>query len=152
MNQQDSLSKRINEGIKHWNTKENLLKCSYNDMTIPYNKRDEVVNKFDVYRDGEILTAIDNLSKAYESIDQKYRPKNFQNFICNSLDNWFEERETPKQKTVRPEPRTPEERLYFLELRRKENNKDLWNDEMEKKLQTMKIRSEQSIAGDEVKF
>lgn len=110
LNQQASLSDRINEGIKHWNSKDNLPHCSYVVATIPYDKRDEVNNKFNVFRDGQILNAIDNLSKAYDSIDQTYRPKNFQNFIVTSLDNWFEERST---EPVKRNYRTAEERRYF---------------------------------------
>lgn len=147
----NSLSKMITQGINHWNSKENLPACKYTVLTLPYNKRDEINNKFDVFRDGEILTAIDNLSKAYDSLDQTYRPKNFQNFIVTSLDNWFEER-SEQQKTKQPEPRTPEERDYFSELRLKENNLDLWNDIMEQKLEDKRIRCEQSLNPQEVKF
>ncbi len=108
---QNKLSKLITEGINYWNSKSNLPTCKYTVFTIPGDKRDEINNKFDVYRDGEIFNAIDNLSKAYDSIEQTYRPRNFQNFICTSLDNWFEERvdNTPVKRNYR----TEQERRFF---------------------------------------
>jgi len=107
--QPTKLSQLITAGINHWNSKENLPVCRYTVITLPNNKLADITNMFDVHRDGEILTAIDNLSKAYDSIDQTYRPKNFQNFICTSLDNWFEERVVEVKRNYR----TMEERQFW---------------------------------------
>lgn len=104
---QDALSVFIQEAVNYWNTKSNLFPCKYLIPSLP--KLSDIRVKFDTYDLSEIKSAIDNLSKAYDSLDQKYRPKNFQNFIVNSLDNWFEER---KENTPR-KYRTREERLYF---------------------------------------
>lgn len=138
------LDRLITEGINHWNSKDNLPTCIYTVLTLPYNKRPEITNKFDVFRDGQILTAIDNLSKAYGSIDQKYRPKNFQNFICNSLDNWFEEMIIETEKPILS-GRTPQETRYLNHLSMKNESLDTWNDDREKSLLESKRLSDISI-------
>jgi hypothetical protein len=110
--QANSLSKMITAGINHWNSKDNLPRCKYTILTLP--KVGDIKTKFDVFRDGEILQAIDNLSKAYDGLDQTYRPKNFQNFIVTSLDNWFEERKVEIKRSYR----TGEERRFWEEAMR----------------------------------
>jgi hypothetical protein len=128
----NKLSQLITEGINHWNSKENLPKCKYTVITLPNNKLSDITNKFDVFREGEILAAIDNLSKSYDTIDQDYRPKNFQNFIVNSLDNWFEER---KVEVVR-NYRTLEEERYFKYLdMQKETPEHVTDEEIENEKQ-----------------
>jgi len=117
-----SLPDKITEAINHWNTKKNLPSCKYSIFTLP--DVASVKTKFDVFRDGEILKAIDNLDTCYDKIDPNYRPKAFHRFIINSLDNWLDEAEplknydNPKQK----KSRTLDEESYMQLLRLKENH------------------------------
>ena len=90
----DKLSTAITKAIEHWNSKENLPSCKYSIFTLP--DIANVKTKFDVFRDGEILKAIDNLDVCYDKIDPNYRPKAFHRFIINSLDNWLDEAEPCK--------------------------------------------------------
>lgn len=113
------LSSKITEAIEHWNNKSNLPKCKYTIITLP--KIGDIKSKFDVFRDGEIINAIDNLSKAYDSLEQTYRPKNFQNFIVNSLDNWFEEMTI---EPIKRNYRTFQERSYFDNALKMPGNKN----------------------------
>lgn len=87
--EQKTLSNRIQESIDLWNTFDNLPKCKYNVTHI--GNDGDLITKFDVYRDGEILGAIKNLSELYNKEDPKYVPKVFSNFIKTSLDRWTDD-------------------------------------------------------------
>lgn len=85
---QPTLDSLITESIAHWNTYPNLPPCPYTVLTLPDIAQVKV--KFDVFRNGEILSAIKNLSECYEKIESKYRPSAFHKFIINSLDSWLD--------------------------------------------------------------
>jgi hypothetical protein len=127
--QKDQLSTMITNTISHWNDKSNLPTCRYSIINIP--KIGEVRTMFDVHGIDLIHTAINNLSKAYDGLDQTYRPKNFQNFICNSLDNWFEVAE--KDRTYK----TDEERNYHKML--------AWGDVDPEELEQRRLAMEESL-------
>ena len=93
---QKSLSQMITSAIDHWNNS-GLPKCVYTILTLPYADISELIKKFDVFRNGEILNAITNLSKFYDKINPTFRPKVFQRFILNSLDVWLDSAEPWKQ-------------------------------------------------------
>jgi len=145
----NSLSDKITEAINHWNTKKNLPSCKYSIFTLP--DVASVKTKFDVFRDGEILKAIDNLDTCYDKIDPNYRPKAFHRFIINSLDNWLDEAEplknydNPKQK----KSRTLDEESYMQLLRLRENH-DVDQETFDKiKNQCIKSLSDKGIKFDD---
>ena len=93
---QKSLSQMITSAIDHWNNS-GLPNCVYTVLTLPSSDKTELIKKFDVFRNGEILNAITNLSKFYDKINPTFRPKVFQRFILNSLDVWLDSAEPWKQ-------------------------------------------------------
>jgi len=66
------------------------------------------------------------------------------------IDEEYEADPIHQPKEYEAEPRTQEERYYFDELRKKDVHSDLWNEEMEKRLSSYKLRAEQSLSTQEV--
>lgn len=116
-----SLSNKMDEAIKHWNSLNNLPPCAYTSLNIGNDS--DMITKFDVYRDGQILAAIDNLSKYYDLENPKFRPLSFKNFITNSLDRWLDSvNPGSRYEDQERSYRTQEEKRYYILLERANRN------------------------------
>lgn len=143
---QKSISNMITEAIDHWNSFEILPACKYTIYTLPSPDKTEIIKKFDVFREGEVLQAITNLAKFYDKINPTYRPKIFHRFVTNSLDNWLDSAEPWRQfESDKPEQnfRTEEERKYHMALDMKNKDPDNVSDEW---VEQKRIQMEESLS------
>lgn len=141
------LEKNKNEAInKHFN----VLWLMYPSSRRPDGKKKvtAIIKKklFNITKE-EWSRVLDRYKKDYP--DYKFwkhcfRFMNNESFNIYLDENW-EEPEQKKKKEYDQEPRTPEEREYFYQLRVKDQHSDLWNNDMEERLLRAKEKAEQSL-------
>ncbi|MDC7125760.1 MAG: hypothetical protein PQJ46_09340 [Spirochaetales bacterium] len=154
----------ISATIKHWNSFQCLPPCKYEVPNLPDIRN--IIIKFDTFGIEDIKEAITYLSKYWEEIPKKFRPRSFHKFIINSLDSWLPtacpwerfQTEEPKKETYsqpykppvdnRPDA-TPEEASecfdYFKKLSRHSNDNGISFPDIAEKKKKIKKQAEQLL-------